>query len=531
MARQARHCYEKALELCPNETESLYRMGALCACTGHYDDSMRYLKKVLRLSPDHESAKTLLSENYSLLGLPGQAIAITPTTAVGSSVLQPRNFPPSVSQKETERLLRLFAGRETGYALQEVDPITGEIKFSFQNSFLNHELLTAHILGSITVCVYPLRSDNTVRYAAISIRLPSRLVKANVKNLGYLGVLKEQAQVNAFSVFRFVRASGCPAYIEDCGGQQYRVWIFFEKFIHFLRAKRYLNILMESMPDMPGNSIIEPIHPTRPVGIGWVEHPVLFPLGIERSTLKRSLFLDGNGKPYGNQLKFLQQIRPAPEILFASKTGGIRNAEPGFVSTEKNRTPAARILLTLCPVIRELVGKAEAGALLRRNEKVILFYTIGLTEDGAEALHRLLEHCPDYNYQKVRSEASRLKSRPVSCVKIRELVPEVSSSMGCSCTFDLRGNKYPSPLLHVNRNLVPASSELIVNEQMSVRDAAYRYINLMAHLEETQRAKTKLEAFLNERFSRKRIESIKIEKTLLRMVEENQTITWRLERT
>jgi hypothetical protein len=395
---------------------------------------------------------------------------------------------------------------------------------------LNHELISAHILGKVTLAVYPLRSDNTVRYSAISIRLPSRVLEANIKNQGYLGMLKEQMRSNAFTLVRLVKCSSVPAYIEDAGRYEYRIWLFFEEFIHFLKAKRLLGILIEDNPIPAGNFIMEPILATRPAGIGWVEHPVVLPLGIQRNTLNRSLFLDEDGNAYGNQLKFLEKIRPVPARLLDQNLHVAPSVQSRDVYNEKKRTPAVKILLHRCPVIRELVKRAEAGALLRRDKKVILFYTIGLTDLGAEALHAILESCPDYNYGKVSNEASRLKPRPVSCVKIRELVPEITSSVGCNCDFDLRGNKYPSPLLHVNPEFVPASSEFSLHEQMSIRDAARRYINLMAHLEEVHRAEAKLESFMDEQFLRKKVDRVKVDKMLLCRSEQNGTVNWKLER-
>jgi len=43
-----------------------------------------------------------------------------------------------------------------------------------------------------------------------------------------------------------------------------------------------------------------------------------------------------------------------------------------------------------CPVLCKLVGAALAGKHLRREEKVVLLYTIGLADPGGDALHLVL---------------------------------------------------------------------------------------------------------------------------------------------
>ncbi len=368
MARQARHCYGQALKCGPDDPESLFRLGRLSAETGHYEDALRFLKKALRSDPDHRNARALLEECYRLLGMQGQAQAVSSRHAPDAPAPQPRVFPPSIGKKEAERLITLFSGREVGYAVQQLDPVTGETRFDFHNALLNHEIIAAHILGKITLAFYPLRSDNTVRHATLSICLPARLVRDNIKNRGYLGMLHEEVRSRAFSVFRFLRASGFPACIEECGDHRFRLWLFLETFIHFLKVRRFIDLLIAQLPGISGNIEIEPIAATRPAGIGWVEHPVPLPLGLQRDTLKRSLFLDDDGNPYPNQLAFLRKIRMTPPDRLTETLRGYHDS--GFVAARKERPSSTKKLMARCPVVRELVRKAETGVLLNRDEQV-----------------------------------------------------------------------------------------------------------------------------------------------------------------
>jgi hypothetical protein len=179
--------------------------------------------------------------------------------------------------------------------------------------------------------------------------------------------------------------------------------------------------------------------------------------------------------------------------------------------------------------LSELARKARRGRILTRPEKVILFYTLGLTERNGDSLHRLLETCPDYNHNKVQRQAARLKPNPISCHKIRELIPEITASVGCGCSFDLRGGKYPSPLLHVNPHLVPAAEELSLPDRIPIQEAARRYINLKRSIEESSAALLRLEGVLDRHFDRRGIDSLKVEKILLKRHHDSGQTRWHLE--
>jgi len=55
--------------------------------------------------------------------------------------------------------------------------------------------------------------------------------------------------------------------------------------------------------------------------------------------------------------------------------------------------------------------------------------------------------------------ALRLKSNPISCPKIRELLPETTAYLPCNCSFMIPAGSYPSPLLHIDPVLIPSRKE------------------------------------------------------------------------
>jgi hypothetical protein len=81
---------------------------------------------------------------------------------------------------------------------------------------------------------------------------------------------------------------------------------------------------------------------------------------------------------------------------------------------------------------------------------LVVFFTLGFLEEGKKILHDVLESCPDYRPNKVNRTISKLRGNPISCPKIRELMPETTAYLPCNCSFEVPKGGYPSPLLHIN---------------------------------------------------------------------------------
>lgn len=522
MARQARESYERALKISPHDSEILYHLACLLKEIGYYEDSIHYLKKAIKYNPDHIEAKRVLSDDYRALGLTGQAEVLYPLPKKHTEPI--RYFPPSISEEDTGKFLGLFAGREVGYALQVINEEIGTISYEFKEAPLDHDLVLKHINGDLTLTAYPLRTDNTVKYAIVETRLRKRVLKANIKNQAYLTYLNEKALHHSISLKQIVSQYGIPAYIDSSGDHSYRLWFFFSSFIHLLKVKDFLTRFLDELPIPDSNLVVEPILATKPVGIGWLEQAILLPLGINKATLKRSLFLDDHGRPYKEQLKFLKKIQEIPvrEVKDAFRKSSLPVDKAGDIKLSE----AIELLIHCCPVLSELSCRARSGRLLPYEEKVILFYTVGLIDRHGISLHRLLETSPDYNYEKVKRQVSRLKPNPISCLKIRELVPEITASVLCNCSFDLRGGKYPSPLLHVNPHLVPASKDFDIPEKISAREVAQRYVNLKRQAGEIEMAMKRLTTILDKYFNKDGIDKIRVGSSILQRKEDNGPAYW-----
>lgn len=359
-ARLAQESYERALKFNPEDSETLFHLARFFHEVGQYEKSLHHLKRVVKRHPEHQAARELLAETYRSLGQIGQAEALVPKPAAPEGIKTaspPRYFPPIISEQHTARFQQLFAGREIGYAVQQIDPATGELSYNYHDAPLSPQLIASHLLGDITLAAYPMRLDNAAHYAAVSIRIPTRLLEANLKNVGYLALMEEKMRQHTLLLGRLASEFGLAAYPEDSGDHQYRLWFFFSEFTHFLKIKRFVMAFLEKAPEPSGNLLVEPILATRPIGLGWVEHPVVLPLGIQRTTLRRSFFLDDEGKPHAEQLKFMRKIR---EISPKTATRAMRGLTTS--TTEYGPTPGAlpatvKKLCRRCAVLRELSQK------------------------------------------------------------------------------------------------------------------------------------------------------------------------------
>ena len=533
LARYALKFYRQALRASPKDDSILFNYALLLSDTGYYEDAIHYLKKAIKVNPENKDAKALLSRFLQEMGFYGQAELLQDIVPSKEPV---RYFPPTISKEHLDRLFELFSGKEVGYAIQVLDSVTSEPSFKFINSAITLDTLKKHINGDLTVALYPIRSDNTAKYAAIRIRIKNRILKQNVKNTGYLTYLKEKIRNYTLSLVDVAYKVGIPVYVDHSGDFSYRSWFFFKDFVHFLKIRRFLKTFIQHLPPLETYMVLEFLIGTQPIGIGWIEHPVILPFGINLVTKKRFLFIDRDGNPYEDQLKFLKKIQQTPfKDSFYSlkidlhKSDSTANKELSFLSSASIRKTVEDMIKS-CSVLKAIVIKANSGHILRNEEKLVLFYTVGLLDPDGTSLHRILYPCPDYNYTKVERQRVRLKPNPISCIKIRELIPELTSSVLCNCVFDLRGGRYPSPVMHVNPALVSPKSEFDISEKLPIKDVVRKYISLKHQKTEVDFAINKTVKVLEKYYRSTGKDRISIDGLTVYRVETKKGIDWKIKR-
>jgi hypothetical protein len=506
MSRQARESYEQAIALDSKNPDYHFKVALLYHEKGVLERTLKHLQKTISLSPNHAEAKHLLASLYEEMGLKGSAIAVLGQAKKASEVSQTISSVPS--EEDVNIILDLFKGKEFGYATYHLSS-TGIIKPSFVKGVLGSNEIQVHVRGEETYGVYPLRANRTLKFASVHVAIPLRKLMENTKNEGFLALLEQKAHQYSLEIVEKSREYGIPAYLEDSGEKDRRVWFFFEEFIPVELAERFLNTVLDKLLSPPSDITVALSLGLRGKGIGYEDHPVMLPLGFNRKTGRQCFFINEDGEPYEDQLLQIKKIRliSRGEIQSFIKSSERRKYRWGLMDFD----PLKR-LEKGCPVIEELIRKARSGRMLKHEEKVVIFFTLGFLKDNFRSLHRVLEPCPDYRPKKVDRLTSRLKSNPISCPKIRELLPETTAYLPCNCSFTVPEGGYPSPLLHIDTGLIPIRRNVyderwIINEgqervgdkERTIGELEAQYQLLCKKIEKLTKEKEELEMNIKRR--------------------------------
>jgi len=490
MARQARESYEQAIALSPNNAHYHFCVALLYHERGAWERTLKHLQKTVSLSPQNVDAKEMLVGLYEEMGFKGSATAVHGKERKTDGVFQAFGF--DFSDEDTKLILDLFKGKEFGYATYHLSA-TGIANPSLVKGVLGFNEIRSHLRGEETYGVYPLRADRTLKFTCVHIAIPWRKVLDNIKNAGFLAILEQKVHQYAREIFEKSREYSIPAYLENSAGRDRRIWFFFEEFVPMELAERFLNALLDKLPAPSSDITVAFLLGVKGKGIGYEDHPVMLPLGFNRRTGKRCFFIDGYGDPYEDQLLWVKKIRPVSRAEIQSF---IVSAERRRYEWVRKDFDPLKWLEKSCPVIAEVIRKARSGRMLNHEEKMVIFFTLGFLNDNLDSLHNVLETCPDYRPKKVDRLASRLKSNPISCPKIRELLPETTAYLPCNCSFTVREGSYPSPLLHIDTALVPSRAEKLSSSWPE--EVLKKYNALNARIEDLTKRRDELKLMLRE---------------------------------
>ncbi len=471
LPQQAQECYQKALAINEDYPQALWALAQLNYEIGDLYSAKRLIKRLLRKDPEFTGAKDLLGKIYRELGEQGSLAVLTRASRV-KAPSGPRYFPPSLGAKDLEPFAPFLEGREA-FGEFILNPKTGAPVFLHREQALTPEDLRAHILGQRYLAVYPINQKKKTRVAYLSIRVPQRDIGKHVRERSWLYLKAEATRTQALKALKSLRQEGLPVALERLSPYAYRLWFLFKEPVHFLWAKRFLRAVEERLPYPEEGLLYQPWNLTKPIGVGWREQAVVLPLGQNPVTKKRALFLEDHGEPYADQLSFFKKLR---HLSFAEIRAFCRQQELRWEPRTGDQLDALLTrLCKSCPLIENLVHKARAGRRLRREEKIALFLTVGLLDPEGRLLHEVLHPCPDYRYTKVERQRQSLPPNPISCYKLRQWFPGLTSFLPCHCVFNDLGERYPSPLLHVAPILVPAEDERLNLKHHSPVQLARKY--------------------------------------------------------
>lgn len=491
MARQAIESYEQAIALNPNNAEYHFRIGLLYYEKGAWERTLKHFHKTLSLSSDYEEAKKILSSLYEELGF--KVIASNLKGEPKEFISSSKTYTFSIRQEDLFMVLYLFQGREKGYAKYRIGE-RGNFIHSFVDEVLGIEQLINHIKGEECLGVYPLRSDRTLRFCVIRIGIPWRRLLANIKNSGFLKILEDNIQHYANEIRTKAKQSGIASYLEKPGEQERRIWFFFEEFIPYDLAERFLNSILDYVRSPNLDLSVNLLLGIKGAGIGLEDAPIMLPLGKNLRTGERCFFIDEDENPYEDQIGFLKKVR---KIGSDEVKGFIKGKSQIRTYLSSLSMESLKTLEKKCSVLEDIIRKARSGRNLQDEEKKVIFFTIGFLREGEKMIHDILEACPDYRPKRVDKMINKLGLNPISCPKIRQLMPERTAYLDCNCLFEIHEGEYPTPVLHVERNLL--KWELKIDDRLMrglEQEIQNRYLSICRKIEELTKEKEKLEILM-----------------------------------
>ena len=505
--------YEELLQREPQNAVALYRLGLLCIERGERDRAVGLLQRTLRASPEHAPAAFELAQCYAedeLWGLaadayerglerdPANEEARTALQVVEARMRELAELPTSevpAGDGPTRRMRVLFAGRENVHARQWIDE-GGRVGYSPVHEPLAEHLLALHLQGTATLGVYPVRADQTVLFGAIDIDVRKNALPAGQP---VAAQLLETVRADARRLARQFEQLHLPVYVEDSGYKGVHLWFFLAEPVPAAEVKRFLEAVVQRVGPPDPQLQWEVFPKQEQVAEGQLGNLIKLPLGIHLKTGRRCLFTDLEGQEYSDQEGFLARIQQVERKDFERAVSRLvtRPEQGGAVESAqalRAAFPEYKALFEGCPVLVALTEKAVSTHHLTHDERLVLKCVLAhLGEGGQRLIHSIIGHCLDYSESITQQQIERTPPSPISCPKIRQRLPEVTSTVNCACVFELPEGGYPSPLLHLDASFTKGRSHnadrhgSLVDKYVNLRRDHQRLGRELAQLEDDLR--------------------------------------------
>lgn len=412
-----------------------------------------------------------------------------PGTAEGNAaeaVVEPPPAAWSPPDADVVRFLHLFGGREDVHARMWVNA-EGRTGYQPVRHPLSARDVRNHLLGNVTLGVYPVRLDGTTRFFAIDLDLRKEALESAAGDPERAQRLREAVRRAAAHVRARLRELGLDALEESSGFKGRHFWVFLDPpapagHVHEM-GRRLLAFVDPADPDIG----LE-FFPKQGSRRGRLGNLIKLPLGIHLRTGRRSLLLDEEGRPLADPWERLRSVRPLDPAGFealvdrladvgpvSDVTGNAAQNGPGTASARPEEPslprpveappwteadfrldPPVRALLDGCVIVRRIVETILEGGAASPEVVTSLRATLGHLPRGVHAVNWLFDRAgsvPRDAYLK-----SRLRGNPVSCQKLRSRFPAWAALDECSCSFEGILASYPSPVLHAEA-VPPAGGE------------------------------------------------------------------------
>ena len=378
------------------------------------------------------------------------------------------------------RFLHLFVGREDVHARQWWDERKQQGGYAPVRQALTPSLLRAHLSGSATLGTYVVRIDGTVTSLAVDLDLPKPALAAAAGNAAAQSALRQRIEEARLAASAELTHLGLPHVTEDSGYKGRHLWAFLERPMLAERVHAFGQRLGQRLRRRcPGVGI--EIFPKQGKLTGeGLGNLIKLPLGIHLRTGRRALLLDDAGRPVADPWPLLRSAPRVTEAALLAAWDALREspseapaettAETTGETTALIPTPVPRRgprftredlrtradlapVLADCSVLSAIVDDALARRTLSHDAQIVLSHSLGHLPSGVEAVNYVLKHCPDVPDR--AHLVRRLRGHPISCPKIRQRLPGVTSRLPCYCELQGTTTTYPNPLLHGQEQEAP----------------------------------------------------------------------------
>ncbi|MCX7895931.1 MAG: hypothetical protein N2447_08280, partial [Thermoanaerobaculum sp.] len=224
--------FNLALRDDPKDVEALRHLVDLAEEKGALERAINLLVRLFELLPEPSTALRLY-ELYLEIGAEPKAEALA-RQCKELGIPLPRKVEveealPSVEpvippEADLVRFLSMFGGREDVFARQWFNPAKGEGGYAPVRQPLTPREIRAHLLGDVTVGVYPIRLDGTCLFAALDLDLQRSALEEARKSQSAARLIKEELQKVTASVRQVLEEQGLRPIVEDSGYKGRHFW-------------------------------------------------------------------------------------------------------------------------------------------------------------------------------------------------------------------------------------------------------------------------------------------------------------------
>lgn len=475
----------------PQNTFALQTLAEIHQDRGESDKELRYRRRLSELTEQAEN-ETRIGQ----LTEPAQAMS-----KPQDSEKTPVETPPD---SDIVRFLHMVSGRENVHARMWYDRSRGT-GYSPVRQPLTVPLLKAHLQGSTTLGVYPVRIDQTVTFFAFDIDVTRAAVNRARGDRKETRYLRRELRLRATDLTRQLNERNLDFLLVDSGYKGRHVWFFLKTPLPATLVRRFALALAHAIWEPHRDLSIEVFPKQSEVSTDTLGNLIKLPLGKHLYSKRRAWILDKEGRQAEDPWAALRRIRklmrdeildrldnlrtdigeneleaqPEPEGSALPGPAPLPDA-PSWTEAQFETNPEISALKRRCPVLDTLISKGLESRRLNHDEQIVLRHTLGHVPQGIPAANYVLTRCPEVPQSMMLQ--SQLRGNPISCAKIRKRISDVTSRVDCHCEFTVATDHYPTPTLHLEearaRGELDEDHEPYAKPEVLAEDLARHFVHL-----------------------------------------------------